>query len=361
MQRLKADIAEARERVEAWWRLDTLDRPIMIVSAPRDGAEAYDGPITDDMDAWWTSPEYVLPRLEHNLLNTYFAGEAMPVIYPVSTGLVSITNKYLGAPNVYIDRRTSWSDPIIDDWKARPRFAFDPTNVWWQKTELLLHAGVKLIQDRRYEAYVGLPDLNGPTEVLSGLRGSQELATDFYDHPEEIKPALREVQDVWFEAYERCTDICSALGGHFNWMRVWSERPMIDLQSDVSCLISARMFDEYFLPFIAEQARRIERTIYHLDGPDAIRHLDSLMSIDEIDAIQWVQGAGGGRMTEWIELLEGIQSGGKRIWASCDVDEVETLCRALDPTGLLLVVRAKSQAEADECVLTAARAAKQVR
>jgi hypothetical protein len=361
MTQFKSDIDEAQARVEAWWRDENLDRPVMVLTAPRDGAVDYDGPVTDDMDAWWTDPAYVLPRLEHQLRNTYYAGESMPVIYPVSTGLVSITNKYLGAPNVYIDRRTSWSDPIIHDWQERPTFQFDPNNEWWQKTERLLRAGIELVEDRQYHAYVGLPDLNGPTEVLSGLRGSQELALDFYDNPHEIKPALREVQDAWFKAYQRCDSICAQAGGHLNWMRVWSELPMIDLQSDVSCLISKSLFDEYFLPFIAEQAKRIDRTIYHLDGPDAVRHLDSLLAVHEIDAIQWVQGAGAGRTTEWIDLLKRIQGGGKKVWASCDPDEVAILCRELEVSKLLLVVRTPDQKTADECINVAVKSSRKGR
>jgi hypothetical protein len=30
----------------------------------------------------------------------------------------------------------------------------------------------------------------------------------------------------------------------------------------------------------------VERTIYHLDGPDAIRHLDALLELPALDGIQ---------------------------------------------------------------------------
>lgn len=213
-----------------------------------------------------------------------------------------------------------------------------------------------MIEEREYEAFVGIPDLNGPTEVVAGLRGAERLALDFYDEPDAIAPAVRKVQDAWFEAYRRASAIAGRSGGSFCWLGVWSGRPMVDLQSDVSCLISKGMFDATFLPFIAEQARTIDRTIYHLDGPGAIRHLESLLSIDELDGIQWVQGAGGGRMTEWIDLLKRIQDGGKLVHAACAPDEVAELCRALDPSALLLSVRARNQEEADS-VLRAAEAA----
>lgn len=355
---IKPNLREAQERVEAWWRGELTGRPIMQITSPSADAAPYDGPRTDDLDAWWTDPAYVLPRLEHQLATTYYAAESMPVVYPVSTRIVSITNKYLGAPNVYVDRHTTWSSPIIESWDARPALEFDPDNEWWRRSERLMRETVDLIQARGWDAFVGIPDLNGPTEVLSGLRGPQEFAMDFYDAPEVIAPAIRKVQDAWYEAYRRATGITSECGGYFTWLAVWSEVPMTDLQSDVSCLISKPMFDEYFLPFIAEQARRIDRTIYHLDGPDAVRHLDSLLAIPELDAIQWVQGAGAGRMTEWIDLLRRIQDGGKPIWAACEPDEVPVLCRELDPARLLLNVRASSPEEADATILAAERASR---
>ena len=86
--------------------------------------------------------------------------------------------------------------------------------------------------------------------------------------------------------------ICHRLGGWFFWMRIWSDRPAVDLQSDVSCLVSRELFDEYFLPFIEQQTAWAERTVYHLDGPGAIRHLDSLLALPRLTAIQWVPGAG---------------------------------------------------------------------
>jgi 5-methyltetrahydrofolate--homocysteine methyltransferase len=280
----------------------------------------------------------------------------MPVVFPVSTRIVSIMTRYLGAPNIYIDHNTTWAQPVIDDWSRPPALTFDPDNEWWRRSEELLSAAVEMIETQGYSAFVGLPDLNGPTEVLSGLRNPEKLAMDFYDQPEVIKPAIRKVQDAWFEAYRRSSAITSRSGGYISWLRVWSERPMCDLQSDVSCLISKEMFDQYFLPFIAEQARTIERTIYHLDGPDAVRHLDSLLTIEELDGIQWVPGAGAARMSEWIYLLKRIQDRGKLLHISCDPDEVPLLCRKLDPSRLVLQIHSESEEHADSLVRDAEQA-----
>ena len=125
--------------------------------------------------------------------------------------------------------------------------------------------------------FVGVPDLNGPTEILARLRDTQRLALDFYDNSQYIKPALAEINRAWYEYWQACIAITHQIGGYFFWMGIWSDVPATDLQSDFSIMISKEMFDEYFLPFIAEQTEMVPRTIYHLDGPGAVRHLDSLL------------------------------------------------------------------------------------
>ncbi len=120
----------------------------------------------------------------------------------------------------------------------------------------------------------------------------------------------------------------------------------MDLQSDVSCLVSKGMFDEYFLPFIGQQTLWAERTVYHLDGPAAIRHLDSLLSLPRLTAVQWVAGAGAPSAAHWIPLARGVLAAGKRRLLDCEPGEVRTLVQELGNEGLMLSTRCASEEEA---------------
>ena len=229
-----------------------------------------------------------------------------------------------------------------------PPLRFDPDNAWWQTAQRLLEAGARRASGRYY---VGLPDLNGPTEILSRLRDPQRLAIDLLEKPEAVVEALNEVNVAWYRYFQACNGVIHQwVGGYFTWMGLWSDRPSIDLQSDVSCLISPRMFQSLFLPAIDQQTRWVERTIYHLDGPDAVRHLDLLLDLPELDGIQWVPGAGAPPMSDWIRLLRRIQSRNKRLVLYCGVDEVELLMAHLEPEGLLLQTQCATQAQAEELV-----------
>lgn len=337
MKILKQDEEEAKKRVNAWWEGEILDRPPIILRAPRTSAKPYDGPDTDDLDAWWTHPDYVLPRLRHQLLNTAYLGEAFPTVFPMATTIVAILAQYLGAPNRYVDKSTTWSGETLTSLTDRPRIEIREDNEFWVKTKNLMSRTADMIREEGLQAYMGIPDLNGPTEVLSGLRNPQAFSMDFYDCPEAIKPAFRETQDAWFKAYRWTSGKAHELGGWFTWLGLWADLPCVDLQSDVSCLVSPDQFREFFLPFIAEQTERIPRTIYHLDGPDAVRHTDALLDLPHLDAIQWEPGAGDRPMIKWIDHIRHIQEGGKKVWLGCQPWEIEPLLRNLNPEGLIFV------------------------
>jgi 5-methyltetrahydrofolate--homocysteine methyltransferase len=50
-----------------------------------------------------------------------------------------------------------------------------------------------------------------------------------------------------------------------------------------------------------------------LDGPGQLVHLDSLLSIPELDNIQWVPGAGNPDEWNWPEVYKKIRDAGKLI------------------------------------------------
>jgi hypothetical protein len=94
----------------------------------------------------------------------------------------------------------------------------------------------------------------------------------------------------------------------------------------------------------------VDRSIYHLDGPGSLKHLDSLLALPELDGIQWVPGAGSAPMSEWIELLQKIQKAGKKLLIICEKHEVEKIVRELKPEGILIETACGSVKEAEDLV-----------
>ena len=347
----KEDWEEAQQRIDAFWRGEIIDRAVLQVTAPRTGVdrrqiESLLHPVEvppDRLLAWFTDPEQVVPRLEALVESVFWGGEAMPHVLPVSVNLVAIPAAFLGCP-YKLTRDSAWASPIIDDWSTRPRFAFDPNNEWWLRAKRLLAAVAERAPGRYY---VGVPDLNAPTEIVALLRDSERMAIDLLETPDVVKQCIDEVNVAWLRYWQACVGVIHQwVGDYFFWMGIWSDQPAIDLQSDFSCMISPKMFNAYFLPSIEQQTRWVERTIYHLDGPNAIRHLDALLALPRLTGIQWVPGDGAPPMSQWVRLLRRIQAGGKRLVLGCEAWEVETLLAELEPEGLLLSTSCASEEEA---------------
>lgn len=351
----KPDWPQAEDRMAAWWQREVLDRPVVQVKAPRAGVtRAYLDSLTrpwgvppDQIHTWYTDPDQVIPRCEKLVNSTFWGGEAFPVVFPVSISLVGIVAAYLGCPYyIHPESHTGWAAPIIDDWTSHPSLAFDPGNEWWRISHRLLDAAAQAAPGRYY---VGVPDLNAPGQIVALLREMQRFAIDLLERPAAIKQAISQANTAWLRYWQAANGaIHQWIGGYFYWMGIWSDQPSTDLQCDFNVLISSQMFDEFFLPHIEQQTRWVERTIFHLDGPGAIRHLDSLLSLPLLDGIQWVPGDGKPAMSKWLPLLRRIQSKGRLLVLSCEPGEVEVLLRELEPEGLLLSTACDSEDEAKD-------------
>ena len=127
---------------------------------------------------------------------------------------------------------------------------------------------------------MGIPDLQGGGQILDLLRGTEQLCVDLIENSEMVKRAMKEIDDTWLYYWKTCNQcILDYQDGYCDWLRVWSDEPAVTVECDYSVMISTDMFEEFFLPSIEKQTQWVQRTIYHLDGEGAIRHLDSLLEL----------------------------------------------------------------------------------
>jgi hypothetical protein len=94
----------------------------------------------------------------------------------------------------------------------------------------------------------------------------------------------------------------------------------------------------------------LDYAVYHLDGPGAVPHLDLLLEIPSLRAIQWTPGAGQPPMPHWLPMLRRIQSAGKGLFLYTWPEELDALMDGLKPEGVILNLWAGSPAEADALV-----------
>ena len=134
------------------------------------------------------------------------------------------------------------------------------------------------------------------------------------------------------------------------WINLWSPGKTYPVQNDFTCLISTKMYEEFFLEEIIKEINYLDYSIYHLDGPDALKHLDMLLEIPGLNAIQWLPGAGLAKegVAKWIPIYKKIQAKRKSIIVYCRPNEVNFVLENLSPKGLLISTGCSSQQEAQQ-------------
>jgi hypothetical protein len=292
----------------------------------------------------WTDPADVIERWIAGAECTFYGGERIPSLM-VNTGPTTL-GQFLGCEVVF-DEHTVWKLAFVEDWdRDMPTATFDPENENWKDVVRLTRSALDAAPGR---FMVAVTDLGGFSDVVAAARGPERLCTDLVDCPEKVVRLREPVLAAWKQMFDTLHGmITEKLEGGIGWMGVWAPGSTFHPQDDFSCMISKPMFDDVFLPALLEQFRHVDHSIYHLDGPNAIRHLDSLLAAKDLAAIQWVPGAGHGRASDWIPLLKRIQAGGKCIHAWCDIDEVETVMRELSSKGLMIITHAPTEKQARE-------------
>jgi hypothetical protein len=340
----KEDWPEARRRLEAWWQREIIDRCAFMVGAPRTGVTPRELPPPRAMKSRWTDPAYVIEHTLARCESTFFGGECVPSLN-LNVGPTCI-GQFLGCDVVY-QETTTWKRPFVDDWdRDCSTVTFDPENENWKDVVRLTEEAVKAAPGR---FFVGVTDLGGYSDALSAFRGPERLCLDLIDCPEKLLRLRKPILEVWKKMFDTLHQIIRRTFEEcIGWMGIWAPGTTFHPQDDFSCMISKKMYDEVFVPALVEQVRYIDYPIYHLDGPGAIRHLDTLLAIDELPAIQWVPGAGREPMTLWIPLIKRIQKAGKGVVLFCGRGDVEELMRELSSRGLMLVTDAPTEEDARE-------------
>lgn len=320
-------------RQDAFWDRAILDRPVVLASIHRPNPD-YPWPAEKPYPALrdrWMDFEYRTRQAVAAVMNTDFLGDALPTAWP-NLG-PEVFSAFFGCQLEY-GESTSWSIPNLGDWAESDRIRFSRDNEYFRKieqyTDLLLEAG-------RGKFYTGYTDLHPGGDAIVAFRDPLRMNLDMIEAPEALKRLLAYVDSVFLEVLSHYFDTLQAAGQAITtWPGIVSTRRWWVPSNDFSCMISKAMFDDVFLPGIAEECRRTEASLYHLDGPQALQHLDSLLEIKELSAIQWVYGAGHGRASDWMHIYKKCQAAGKGLQIGLEVDELDFFIRSLRPEGLWL-------------------------
>lgn len=326
---LKPDFEDSFARYEAFWHRTIVDRPPVCLTLPVDRPRPLPRREYETLEQRWLDVEFRAECIDIELGNRRHLADALPVAWP-NMG-PEIYSAWCGCGYGF-GETTAWSVPCLADWADVGRFHFNPEHPLFKKTmeftDLLLQRGAGRF-------IVGLTDFHPGGDHLAALRDPQRLCVDLIENPDEVRAELFRSQAEFFCAYDLFYEkLCAAGMPITSWINLPVRGRYYIPSNDFSCMIGPEMFEEFFLPGIAEECRFYERSIYHLDGPGALRHLDMLLSIPELDAVQWVPGAGNEGFRRWIPVYRRIQAARKSLYLAVHVSELESVFDSLRPEGV---------------------------
>ncbi len=345
----KPDYEATRRRIDAFWKCELIDRPVVQFDLTRSLAECVPAPESRHATPAerWLDADYQAALALANLSNREFMGDALPIAYP-NLG-PEIFSALYGCPIGFGDYGTSWTTPILEDWSQAGDLRLDWDSPYLKKLHEMTD---RLLEVGKGKFIVGMTDWHPGGDAIAAFRDPENLARDMVDHVEQVKALLGRVEQDYFRIYDMFYDKLRAAGQPItSWTTLVHDGKYYIPSNDFSIMVSKRMFDDVFLPGIVNECRFLDRSIYHLDGPGALRHLDSLLAIPELHAVQWVFGAGNEGFARWIPVYKKIQAAGKGVQVNCDFAEIDAIIETLNPHGVFLTMAGVPSREAGEDLL----------
>lgn len=346
----QANWEKIKKRMLLLWEKEILDRPCVAVSCLKDSKNPYTSrkpQNAKELELSYTDPEWILERSLDTFEKTYYGGDALPIIFPY-WGCGGHA-KYLGAkPNYAPD--TIWIDPVFEKYEDF-NFRLDKQNPALQ-TELKTLKYLAEVGKGKF--FVAPPDNCGSYDALSQMRGGEDFITDLIDEPESVKSCANKMVDVLIESGDMIFDVLrdnNDGGSVHSWMNTWCPGKHMQLQCDLSVMISPEMYKDFIVEELERSCQWLDRAIYHFDGIEQIRHIDLITSVKKLSMVQWTQVSGQPDMTQRMDALLKIQNAGKGLVLLPYKHQLNALLNNLSLEGVMLIVQdAANRQEADEIV-----------
>jgi hypothetical protein len=341
MDALKPDCREAKERMIDWWAGRKVDRVVASLVARRDGCEPHRprGTLVERR----TDSAIGLANFEDWLGRTYFGAEGFPAYQP-KIGPVQMA-AFLGAELVFRDEAI-WQLPLGLTWDEAHRITFDRGNKWWVKWRELRSAGCEqargrfLVADGEGEAALA--------DVMVNLFGHEQTLVAMVERPEAVRE-LRDRMLVWVREMldEAHRIVAPYQEGDIDWVHVWAPGTMKVFQCDACVMLSPQVFNDIFLEEIRQECAYVDHSFYHLDGSGEMRHLDALLSIEDLDGIQWTpEPTVPSNPAHFADVWRRVQDAGKKLMFFVRPEHVRPLLGSIGRETVFLSVSCRDETEA---------------
>jgi|GEM_PF-1590294 len=338
------DVAASLKRLSAFWDKGCYDRPPIIVRFPAEG----DTP-EEWSNACMAHEEHYLYwdkvlKQRASLCDDYIPTAAIDLGPSFMAGI-------LGAEMHFING-TSWSEHILRDWsqieQLEQYLSDDKNNTW---LNIFLDRVQYFVEKCEGKYAVGLPNLTGPGDIMTALRGPTDICMDFHLYEEEIKKLGEICTNAWLELAEIQFNLIPKLdNGYCDYYGYWTPGRSCFLAEDISALLSPEMYMEFLFPLDCRAIEILDISWYHIHSAQA-RLIPYLLKLPKIRCIQVVNDRPAGpELKEILPFLKMVQKDHCVILRKYKFEELLEVLPEFRPEGLMIDTFCSSLKEAEEIV-----------
>ena len=337
---LKPDFDITNKRWEAYWNKDMLDRPILVATLQKEPGYAY-APRDSYYDRVYGDLDKILEANLENGRHTRYLGEAVPGIW-TSLGTHEIAT-FCGY-EVEWAGHTNWCRNDERPLEEILPMKMDENSFMYRRAMALYSRIAEKLQGRMIP--YGF-DFHSNLDFLLSVRGDANLCMDTLDCPELVEKGLEDSCRIFKKIWEDFVfhSKSETYGYYFEY---FSERPTTTLACDFAALIGNEMFNRFAVPALTYESEIIgERCVFHWDGPDALKHKDSILKIKNIHTLSYVPNHYETH-TRYLELYESCQKSGRGIVFTGTADEIRNAHKVLKPNLTIYQTTVRDEGEFEE-------------
>lgn len=341
----KPDFEEALERIYAWYDFEMIDRAPIRFSSHNEQNELVSQDVNThkSLKERWFDFEYQIDLHLNEVKNKKHLAETIPVFFP-NLG-PEVYSAFYGGEMEYRDV-TSYYKTYIRKWEEMEYLKLDTRNWYWQKLEELTDLAIEKCKGN---SLVGYTDLHPGLDCAAAWRDPEQFCLDLLLNPEASKGLLHKAEMDFhyiFNYWDKKLKDSKQLS--VTWIGLPSFGKFHIPGADFSSMLSTEMYVEYGLPRLQNEVKGMDHVVFHCDGKGVAKHIDQILAVPEIRAIQWVQGVGDDEpVMQWVPFIRKLQSQGKGVMVDLKPKELEPFMQEVDPRGIFLCISAEEEIQGD--------------
>lgn len=339
----KPDYLQCVERVEAWFQGEILDRVPIRFHRHNAEYEVLHSSRHATVKERWFDAEYQTDEFLRSIKGMRFNAETFPIYMP-NLG-PNVYAAFHGGDMTFGDT-TSWYHEIVHDYETDlSKVNFSKENVFYRKLKELTEVALQKCDDK---FLVGYPDLYPGLDCALAWRGTNALCMDLVLERENARKLFNLATAHFLDVYDDFDRTIKAAGmPSSTWMNIPIPNGRMHIPSaDFSFMISPEDFIEFGLPILKEEVKTMTHNVFHVDGLGVANHIDAILSVPEVQCIQWVQGmADDYPIMQHLDFIRYVQLKNRGIIVDLSKEDLDGYMEKMSPKNHFLWIATENEAE----------------